>query len=70
MQIGFPEGKAIGLAMNVIEQHFAGWPTHEVLALLTKVLQYPENFLDDAIMAPIALSLMEKSTPQEDTTIA
>ncbi len=65
MQIGIPEGKAIGLALDLIGQHFAAWPTHDVLALLNKVVRYPENFLDDALMAPIAQALIEK--PVEET---
>ena len=63
VKIGFPEGKAIGLAIKVIEQHLAARPAHDVRAIMKKLVQYPESFLDDVIMAPIAKALLEKSNP-------
>lgn len=70
IKIGFPEGKAIGLAVKVIEQHLAARPTHDVLAIMKKLIQYPESFLDDVIMAPIAQALLVKSMPSDDASIA
>ena len=57
VKIGFPEGKAIGLAIKVIEQHLAARPAHDVRAIMKKLVQYPESFLDDVIMAPIRSGL-------------
>ncbi|HSF88162.1 MAG TPA: RtcB family protein [Saprospiraceae bacterium] len=70
IKIGYPEGKAIGLAVKVIEQHLAARPTHDVRAIMKKLLQYPESFLDDVIMAPIAQALLDKSMPAEETQIS
>lgn len=70
IKIGYPEGKAIGVAVNVIEQHLAAQPTHEVRAIMKKLLLYPESFLDDVIMAPIARALLEKTKPAHETPIA
>src|SRR5688572_2600574 len=69
VKIGFPEGKAIGMALKVIEQHLAGRPIHDVKAIMRKLLQYPESFLDDKIMAPIAQSLLDKSNSGDDAQI-
>ena len=69
VKIGFPEGKAIGLAIKVIEQHLAARPAHDVRAIMKKLVQYPESFLDDVIMAPIAKALLEKSNPADEGQI-
>lgn len=63
--IGYPEGKAIGIAMKVIEQHYGDLDREEVLAVLTKVAQYPESFLDDEVLADVAQALIEKPKDEE-----
>jgi tRNA-splicing ligase RtcB len=70
IKIGYPEGKAIGLAVKVIEQHLAARPAHDVKAIMTKLLQYPESFLDDVVMSPVAQALLEKSISADDAQIA
>ncbi|MGL5890937.1 MAG: RtcB family protein, partial [Bacteroidia bacterium] len=66
--IGYPEGKAIGIAIKVIEQNYAELKREDVMTILTKVVQYPENFLDDEILESIAQELIEQ--PGDDSTIA
>lgn len=58
VELGYPQGKVIGFALRAVEQHFQNETHEEVLALLLKVFQYPENFLDDAVLAPIAKELV------------
>lgn len=58
--MGYEDGKALGKAIRIGRAHFAEMETSEVTALFTKVLQYPESFLDDDLLAPIAQSLIEK----------
>lgn len=60
IEIGYPEGKAIGTAIRAINENFEYTEREEVLAILLKVFQYPENFLDDAVLSPIANELVEK----------
>jgi tRNA-splicing ligase RtcB len=60
IEIGYPEGKAIGTAIRAINESFSNTEREEVLAILLKVFQYPENFLDDAVLSPIANELVEK----------
>jgi tRNA-splicing ligase RtcB len=60
LELGYPKGKAIGTAIRVIEQHLKNHEREEVLAILLKVFQYPENFLDDNILAPVAIELVIK----------
>lgn len=66
--LGYPEGKVIGIAIKVAEQYYAELEKEDVMAILTKVVQYPENFLDDEVLESIAQELIEK--PNEDATIA
>lgn len=61
LELGYPEGKAIGTALRVIEENFAAIEKEEVLALFLKIVQYPENFLDDATLAPVANALVEQT---------
>ena len=52
--IGYPEGRVIGVALSIIEQHFTSMDRDELMGMLNKVVRYPENFLDDEILSPIA----------------
>ncbi|MCZ8285514.1 MAG: RtcB family protein, partial [Bacteroidia bacterium] len=63
--IGYPEGKAIGIAIKLTEQHYRDLEREEVLAILTKVVQYPENFLDDEVFASLAQALIEKPKDED-----
>ncbi|MCE3259663.1 MAG: RtcB family protein [Bacteroidetes bacterium] len=60
LELGYPQGKAIGTAIQIVEKNFADTEREEVLALLLKLFQYPENFLDDPVLSPIANELIEK----------
>ncbi len=68
LAIGFPESKVIGTILKTIEQYYAGVPRAETLALLEKVIAYPENVLDDEALGAIAKELMEHAAG--DGTIA
>jgi tRNA-splicing ligase RtcB len=62
--IGFTEGKAIGLALHVIESEFSTLDNKEKLSLLKRLLHNPSIFLNDAVLSPVALELMK---PADDT---
>ena len=70
MEIGFTEGKITGLALAIIEANFTAHTEDEVLALFKKAREYPEGFLDDAILAPLAKAMIEEATVPDDDTIA
>jgi tRNA-splicing ligase RtcB (3'-phosphate/5'-hydroxy nucleic acid ligase) len=67
--IGYPQGKAIGTAIRIAEKHYRNMDRGDVLAILTKVVQYPENFLDDEILEAIAADLIEKENDVNETEI-
>ncbi|MBS1567652.1 MAG: RtcB family protein [Bacteroidetes bacterium] len=68
LSIGYPEGKLLGLALKTAEG-IHDLPADEVLALLKKVKEYPENFLDDPIMEDLATAMIEDAKTPRDTTI-
>ena len=64
--IGFSEGKALGLALEVIEQQYENLSFDEKLVLLKNILNNPSSYINDATLAPIAAELLKPA----DETIA
>lgn len=62
-QMGYPEGKAIGIAIRVIEKHFKRTSRDEIMETLAKVLMSPADFREDRILGPIADALIVKPKP-------
>ena len=65
-QIGFIEGKALGLALDLVEKEYAELGFDDKVALLKQILNNPSSFVNDAILAPVATELLKPS----DETIA
>lgn len=65
--IGFPQSKAIAIALKAANTACSHLERGEVLAVFTKLLQYPENFLDDETLGPVARALGEEAA--KDTEI-
>ena len=57
-QIGFKEGKALGLALKLIGQHYLDVSFDAKLALLKQILDNPSSFVNDTVLAPVAAELM------------
>jgi tRNA-splicing ligase RtcB len=67
LAIGYPEGKMLGLALKALAA-IEELSKEETLALLKKVKDYPENFLDDEVMEELATAMVEDArAPKEDT---
>jgi len=69
LTLGYPEGKTLGLALKLLA-NMEELPEADVLALLKKVKEYPENFLDDELMEELATALIEDAKAPNDDTIA
>lgn len=66
MQVGYTEGKILGLALNYAK-NYGEVPKDEVLAIFKKVKEYPESFLDDPILEGLATAMIEEAkAPDED----
>lgn len=66
--LGYTEGKIMGLALQLAAA-LTEVPKEEVLALLKKVKDYPENFLDDKKAETLATAFIEEANTPADTTI-
>lgn len=66
--MGYKEGKALGVALSLLH-YYNGEPKSEVAALFRKVLLYPESFLEDPVLKPLAQALQPIPTPPEEDVI-
>ena len=57
---GYKEGKILGLALKTAED-IKGISKKEKLALLKKVRDYPEMFMDDQIVEPLARAIVDEA---------
>ena len=69
IEIGYTEGKIVGLALAIVKENFADIEEKELLALFKKVKDYPESFLDDEVLNPLATAVIEEANAPKDETI-
>ncbi len=62
---GFPEGRAIGIAINVMLKHHRKTKTEEVLAVLAAIAADPAAYADHELYAPIADALTGRDRKAE-----
>src|SRR5688572_20770387 len=65
-RIGFVEGKALGLALELVEKEDDALKMDEKLALLKQILENPLSYIEDTRLSPLALELLKPT----DNTIA
>ncbi|MFT4023288.1 MAG: RtcB family protein [Flavihumibacter sp.] len=70
LEAGFTEGPVIGFALDVLGKNSPETEATPTPALLKKLHDYPESFLDDPVLAPIAQKLVEAAAAPADDTIA
>ncbi len=70
LKIGYSEDKILGLALNIIAEHFTDLAKAELLALFKKVKEYPESFLDDAVLENLAKAMIEEAQSKTSDTIS
>src|SRR5690606_25686632 len=58
IKLGYPEGKAIGVAINTVLKHFRRSDKESIYDMLRAVLQDPKKYADDAIWSKTALALV------------
>jgi tRNA-splicing ligase RtcB len=66
IKLGYPEGKAIGIAINMVLKYFRRSEKEEIFTLLKNVLASPKEYIDDSIWSKVALELM----PREKRSLA
>ncbi len=65
-KIGYKQGKAVGIAIRLIEKQLRRNSREEVMTMLANVLSSPTDFLEDAIFAGLADALIEKPKVDAD----
>ena len=63
LEIGYPAGKVIGVAIEVAKSGLAGNSPEGIIKALADVLTQPEQYLNDPTLAPIATELL---SPKDD----
>ncbi|HEY0770476.1 MAG TPA: hypothetical protein VGD31_09070, partial [Sphingobacteriaceae bacterium] len=58
IQIGFSEGRALGLALEVMDQHFSHLENSQKIRLLEKVISNPREFISEPFLSPVANELL------------
>lgn len=65
--VGYKENEILGMALKLANTVYAGQPKDDVIALLKKVKDYPENFLDDEVLESLATAMIEEANaPKTD----
>lgn len=59
--IGYPEGPVISIAMHTMSKHYKHSGKDAAMDILKNILAAPADYLEDAVLGPIALQLMPKA---------
>ncbi len=63
-KINYPEGRVIGVAIQVMHQYFKHSSETEALNLLKQILADPESFMHDEVLGKIAATLLDELYPK------
>jgi len=71
LAIGYPQGRALGAALELLQQPaMADMETEAALTLLKAVKEQPENYLDHETLEALATIIIEDANAAADGTIA
>lgn len=66
-KINYPEGRVIGVAIQVMHQYFKHSTEAQALDILKQILAQPESFLKDEVLGKIASTLLDELYPKNDS---
>jgi len=67
LSVGYDKNEILGMALKIADKHYAEQSKEDIVAILTKVKEYPENFLDDEVLEPLATAMIEEANaPKPD----
>jgi tRNA-splicing ligase RtcB len=69
-RLGYPEGKVVSIAIQVMERNFKHHSKYEALEVLEKVLANPQEYLSDSILGKIADALVEKEPHTDEHALS
>ena len=64
-ELGYPPGKATGMAINMMLKHYKRQPKEEVLKLLKLIIEQPDNYKEDEVLGRIVDALSEEKIEYE-----
>ena len=67
--IGFKESRLMGQALQIATEQFRGTPKKEIIRIFRKLRHYPESFLDDPVLKPLALAMIEPQAPAPESIL-
>lgn len=67
--LGYPQGKAVGVAVDVALKNYRRNTLEEVLEILASVLADPKRFLDHKVLGRVARELVEPDDLEEEVEI-
>lgn len=53
MDLGFPEGKAVGVVMQLVENQLSDMSLESLRDLFEKVIANPETYIDDKVLGSV-----------------
>lgn len=69
LELGYPQGSIIGTALKINKKR-NGLTKEQMLDHYKKVLQAPENYIDDALFGKLATALIEKANEKPEDFIS
>ena len=69
IKLGYPEGKAIGLAINTVVKYFRRSENEEIYKMLEAVLANPKDFVEDSIWHKVALALLPQLAGEKKSRV-
>lgn len=63
--LGYPEGRAIGMAINMMSKHYKRTDKETVLEILGKVLKEPDTYAQDEVLGRIVTELKGSERKEE-----
>lgn len=58
IKLGYPEGKAVGIAINTVLKYFRRSEKEEIFTMLKNVLAAPKDYVNDSTWSKVALELV------------
>src|SRR5688572_32883502 len=58
IKLGYPESKAISIAINTVLKYFRRSEKEEIITMLKNVLANPKEFVEDSVWSKTALTLV------------
>jgi len=69
LAIGYTESNLLGIALKLANSAYSTQDKDTVVVLFKKVKDYPENFLDDEVLEPLATAMIEEANAPKDEVI-